>query len=75
MSREKILIKPGFVLFDRINFLSFLVFLKKLNDFGPKFQILENLNISGHCNCDAGVANAMPEKASGHCNCDADRTV
>ena len=71
MSREKIPIKPGFVPFDRINFLAFLVFLKKWNDFGQKFQILENLNIFGHRNCDAGVAIAIPENASGHCNCDA----
>ena len=68
MSREKIPIKPGFVPFDRIHFLAFLVFLKKWNDFGQKFQILENLNISGHRNCDAGIAIAMPENASGHCN-------
>ena len=75
MSREKIPIKPGFVLFNKINFLAFLVFFKKWYDFWQKFQILENLNIFGHRNCDAGVAIAIPENASGHCNFGADRTV
>ncbi len=70
-SRSKNPIKPGFVPFNRINFLAFLVFRKKWNDFGQKFQILENLNISGHRNCDAGVAIAMPASIFGHCDCDA----
>ena len=29
------------------------------------------LNLSGHRNCDAGIAIAVPANTSGHCNCGA----